>query len=477
MLAGSATGRLLGAVRMLILVRLLTPHDYGLVAIGLTLLALYEGVSSLGTHLALIQRREGARDMFDTAWTLGLIRGALLAVAQLALAPTLAAFFRAPDALPIARVLALHPILRAFKNVAIVELRRELTLRPHYLILTAATLSEMAVAIPLAISLRSAWALVGGMLAADLSAVILSYVLYPYRPALRLRRSQVRELVAYGRWVTGSAALQKLRRTGVQAVIGRWLSVEALGLYETALRVARLPGEATQIVSGVTLSAYAKLQDSPERLRQAYVRTLKAVTLCVMPIGIGVALHAADLVEVVLGSQWRPVVPLLQVMSVFGLTRAVGDTTDPLFAGAGRPWLQTRTKSVELFLVALTIGPLIAMAGVVGAAWAVSASAIAAGIVGLWAAARLLQIPAREMLGILAGPLLACVPPAATRLWLVGPFEAALPLAGGLVLFGLLYVAGIIMLDRWGLYRIDAIIDREPWRRGVALLWEEIARR
>jgi PST family polysaccharide transporter/lipopolysaccharide exporter len=346
------------------------------------------------------------------------------------------------------------------------------------LIVTAATLSEMVVAIPLAILLRNAWALVGGMLAADLATVIFSYLLYPYRPSLRLERSQVRELVAYGRWGLGTAALGRLLRTGVQAVVGRWLGVEVLGLFQTASNVARLPGnEVSGSVSRVTVPAYARLQDSPERLRWAYVRTLKAVTLCVVPMAVGMALFAAGLVVLVLGRQWRTMVPILQVMAVYSLARAVGGTTDPLFAGIGRPWLQTWTRAVEFLVVALTIAPLIAVAGGVGASWSVGAGALAGAIVGLRAAARLLRISAREMLGVFAGPLIACLPPAAARLWLLGALETVLPLLGGLALFGLLYVAGILIMDRWRLYRIDAVIDQGPWRRGAALLWEEISGR
>jgi O-antigen/teichoic acid export membrane protein len=75
MVALNVTGRLLGMVRLLILARLLTPYDFGLVGIALVVISLFESFSATGTHLALIQRKEPARDLFDTAWTRGSIRG------------------------------------------------------------------------------------------------------------------------------------------------------------------------------------------------------------------------------------------------------------------------------------------------------------------------------------------------------------------------------------------------------------------
>jgi O-antigen/teichoic acid export membrane protein len=140
--ARTVTGHALGLVRALVLARLLTPHDFGLFAIGFTLLALYGGFSGFGTQLALMRRRERAPEMFDTAWTLGLIRGGIGAAIQFALAPLLAAFFDAPDALAIIRALALIPILRALDNIAVVEFRGDLAFRPHYVMASAGALAE-----------------------------------------------------------------------------------------------------------------------------------------------------------------------------------------------------------------------------------------------------------------------------------------------------------------------------------------------
>ena len=473
----SATTSLVGAVRVLVLARLLTPHDFGLMGIGLVLIDLYESFSGLGIQLALIQRGGQARGLYDTAWTLGLIRGGIGSVVQLTLASTIAAFFRAPDARPIVAALALLPIIRALTNIGIVELRRELRWRPSYLIATSAVLADIAVAVPLALSMRSAWALVGGLLAAETVRVLLSYRVHPYRPTLHLARAEARELLVYGRWVFGAGVLTTVLEKGVRALIGRVLGIETLGLFSVAARLAWLPGvQVTRIVRTVTVAAYAKVQESPERLRGAYLRTLRVTALAAIPIGLGMVGYSADLAQLILGPRWGGAVPLLRVLSLLGLVRAIGGTTDPLFFGSGRPWLNTRTQGVELLVVAVIIGPFIAVAGAVGAAWAVALGSLGAESLALYLAARFLRISGRQVLPILAWPLLACLPGAALRIWHPDQF-GPLSLTAVFALSGLLYVVTIILLDRVHLYPLGPLIDALPWHRVVRFLRGATAQR
>ncbi len=478
MAAKSVTGHLLGTVRVLVLARLLTPHDFGMVTIGLTLIALYGGLSNPGAQLALIRRQNRAHELFDTAWTLGLIRGGLGSAIQLAVAPALAAFFSTPDALGIIRVLALLPILDALVNVAMVEARRDFAFGHQYVIQSAAMLADIAVAIPLAIWLRSAWALVGGMLAAGVARVLLSYWLHPYRPALRLNRVAVRELTELGPWLLVTRVLKKLLSIGVPAVVGRMFGVEAVGLFGMASRVADLPrNQVTKVVGPVSIVAYARLQDSPDRLRGAYVRTVRLVALVAAPLAAGVVLYGGDLIEVLLGSQWQRAAPMLQAMGVCGLVRALGDTTDPLFAGTGRPWVRARVQTVELLLVAACLGLLATRGGTVGVAWAVAIGAIGAETVGFLSAARLLHLSAWKLLAAFAWPLGACLTVAALRLALPVGVDAPALLGGALVVSAGLYVTIMLVLDRLKLYRVDVVFHPSNWRRGAEQLWKETGAR
>ncbi|HWC03756.1 MAG TPA: lipopolysaccharide biosynthesis protein [Methylomirabilota bacterium] len=476
--ARNLTGQFLGLVRVLVLARLLTPHDFGLFAVGFTLLALYGGFSGVGTQLTLIRRQDRAPEMFDTAWTLGLIRGGLGAAIQLALAPVMAAFYATPDALGIIRALALMPILRALDNIAVVEFRGDLVFRPQYVIASAGALAEVAVSVPLAIVLRSAWALVGGVLAAQVVRVLLSYLLHPYRPRFRLDRAQVRELAGYGRWILGTRVLTKLLNGGLPAVVGRVLGIEAVGLFGVASRWASLPAsQVTVILTPVSVVAYAKLDPSPERLRSAYVRTLRLVALVATPLAACIVVYGVDLVEVVLGTQWRVAGSMVQVMGLYGFVRAVGNTTDPLFSGTGRPWVRTRVQAVELGLVAALFGALVAWGGIMGLAWTVTLAAVGAEGVAFVSAIRLLRLSAQELFDALAWPAGVCLLVAALRLGLPPSLNTPVPLAGALALSASAYGVAMLLLDRLRLYPLDPELHPKYWRSGVARLWEGTAGR
>ena len=459
MVALNVTGRLLGMVRLLILARLLTPYDFGLVGIALVMISLFESFSATGTGLALIQRKERARDLFDTAWTLGLIRGTAMAGLLVVLAPVVGSFFGSPEAVAVIRVMALAPLIGGLTNIGVVEFRKELTFGPYYLLHTSGVVADLCVSVPLALWLGNAWALVGGWLALTAVRVALSYLLHPYRPTLRLDRGQAGELLGYGRWIFGSSAIGWLLTGGVHAAVGRLLGVQALGLYQMAWRLASLPTtEVTSVISGVTMAAYAKLQDSLERIRLAYLRVLKAVPLAATPIAVGIGLYGEDLVRVFLGGRWAAIVPIVQVLALFGLVRSIGATAEPLFQGLGRPRSQTFVGFVELGLLVGLLGPLTLWLGPVGTAVAATVGAVCGAVASLWIVSRLLRIRAGELVPILGWPLLACLPLAAIRIRFLGSLDTLIGLAGAILISGILYLTALVLLDRLNLYKVRSVM-------------------
>ena len=454
----NVTGRLVGLLRLFLLARLLTPKDFGLVGVALVVISLFEAFSATGIHATLIERRERARELFDTAWTLGCLRGAAIATLMVVSAPLVGAFFGAPEAVAIVRVMALVPLLGGLGNVAVVEWRQELAFRSHYALHTVGVVADLCVAVPLALWLGSAWALVAGWVALGGVRAAMSYLLHPFRPRLRLDRAQARELVGFGRWVFLSAGIRWLLSNGVQAVVGRLLGLPVLAHYQMAWRIGSLPStEVSSVITGVTPGAYARLREAPARLRRAHLRVLTIAAVAMVPVAVGTAVHGRGLVQVLLGERWAGTVPFLQILAVRGLARSVSDTTGALLLGIGRPRTETLVAAIELGLVAALFGPLLLGVGPAGPAIAVSAAALAGTAAGLWAVVRLLGIPGAELAGILGWPLLACVPVVVTQLGLVGPPGTPLGLAGAVTLSVLLYLGGLAALHRLGWYSPDPI--------------------
>lgn len=455
----AGTGRLVGVLRLAILAHCLGPREFGIVGASLIAIGMLEALSDLGLFLALVQRRDASRDLYDTAWTLGLIRGVAIGALVCLGAPWIGAAFASPDAVPVARVMALVPLAGGVVNIGIVEFRKQLAFGRYYAIQAGSLLADLVVAVPLALRLRSVWAIVAGWLALSVTRVVLSYLLHSYRPRPRLAREHVRGLLGYGRWITWSTALQWGLGEGVVAVVGRLLGLEALALYQMAWRLTGQPAaEAAVLVSSVTVPAYARLQDSHERVRKAHLRVLGLTTLVAAPLALGLALYAGPLVRLLFGSDWTASAELVPILAASAFLSAVTATAVPVFQGLGRPRDQTVVGLAEGLVLASALLAWVAGAGLRGAAFAVLLRGLAGAGVSLWLVGRRLGTDWRSLASASAWPLVACLPLVPLRL-AAFPAPATLPgLLGAGCVSAVAYGAALLGLARVGLWRLDPMI-------------------
>jgi O-antigen/teichoic acid export membrane protein len=439
------------ALRVMILARLLSPRDFGAVAIAALPLSVFESSGSApSSAAALIQRQERPRALLDTAWTLGLARRAVFVLGLV-----LAAFFAAPETATMIRAMALIPLLQGLRNIGVIEFRQELRLGQDTLLEAAGRFVDAAVAIGLALAFGNAWALVIGAVAAEMVSSLLTYLRHPYRPALRLDPGEVRYLFRYGRWVLGSRAIALTLLNGVQALVGRWFGVAALGQYQMARRVALLStSQLPQMTSDVTLAAFAKLRADPVRIRGAYLRVLAMTALVTAPVATFLILHAVPLVRVVLGEQWPDVPVVLSILAVQGLFRSATTTTTPLFQGLGRPELPMWIAGSQLAAAALAIVLLLGH-GIAGIAAAVAMGSAVSMLVALTAAARALGLNAVDFVRALGPPALACLAMVVVRAVTPPAPDTALGLLITLLVSGTLFVGVLVSLTRLGAYTPD----------------------
>jgi O-antigen/teichoic acid export membrane protein len=154
---------------------------------------------------------------------------------------------------------------------------------------------------------------------------------------------------------------------GDDAFLGKVLGLTALGFYQMAHRISNLPAtEITHVISQVTFPAYAKLQDSPQGLRDAYLRVLKLTALLSIPAAAGIFVLAPELTRILLGEKWLPMVPVMRVMVIGGAVRSIGATMGPVFQAVGKPQILSRFLLVQVALVAAMIYPLTTTYGIVG---------------------------------------------------------------------------------------------------------------
>jgi len=399
--------RLFGLARTVILARLLAPEDFGLFGIALLALSMLETFSETGFNAAIIQKKGDVRPYLDTVWTVQVLRGVFLALVLLAIAPYVAMFFGEPGAASLVRVLALVMVLRGLVNTGVLYFRKELEFHKEFIYRFSGTLVDMAVAIPAALILRNAWALVFGLLAGAIVQLIVSYFIHPYRPCLSSDLGKVRELFGFGRWILGSNILVFLLTQGDDIFVGKLLGVTMLGFYQIAYRISNAPAtEISHVISQVTFPAYSKLQDNLSSLREGYLKTLQVTAFISIPLAGGIFILAPEFTTIFLTQKWMPMVPAMQVLALYGMLRAIGATTGVVFMAVGRPEIRTKIQSAQLIMLAILIYPLTIRWGIMGTSIAVTAYALVFNLVAVYKVLNIVKADYNKPTKLLMLPLI-----------------------------------------------------------------------
>jgi lipopolysaccharide exporter len=359
--------RVLALARTIVLARLLSPEDFGLMGITMVVMSMLETFSQTGFQAALIQKKTDIEGYLSTAWTTLALRGIALYGLLYVGAPYAAAFFETPEAAPVIRVAGLIMIMTGFMNIRVIYFKKELEFQKQFLFIMTGTLADLILSVIFAIVLQNIWALVYGHLAGSLARLIISYVIVPWRPRFSIEIDKIRDMYGYGRWIFWSSLFIFLLTEGDDAFLGKVLGVTALGFYQMAHRISNLPAtEITHVISSITFPAYAKLQDNQLALRDAYMRVLKLTAVLTIPTAGGIFILAPELTQLLLGERWMPMVPAMRVLVIGGAVRSIGATMGPVFQAVGRPEILSRFLAVQVLLVAAIIYPLTITYGIVG---------------------------------------------------------------------------------------------------------------
>jgi O-antigen/teichoic acid export membrane protein len=377
--AGQIVQRIFTLIRLVVLARLLAPSDFGLFGIVMLTLGVLDTLTRTGFSTALIQRHEKSDSHLDTAWTIGLIRGAVLSAVMYAVAPAVAGLFREPGATGPLRLMAAVVAVNGLGNQAIVYLRKELDFRRYFVFQMVPLTVTLAASLALAFPLPSVWALVWGQVAGAGVGVVMSYVVVPRMPRLHLGRREAVELFRYGRWLWGDAIVAFLARRADDAYLGRVRGAGALGIYQVAYQISNTPAtEVLHIANSVMLPAYAKVQLDQRRLRQAFLPVFEVVMSLSLPLAVFIFAAAPQIVLGLLGEKWAAAIVPIQVLAVAGFLRALVGIAAPVFQGTGRPQMGFLVGLARVVGMAVVIYPLTAAFGIPGTAASVAVGFIAA---------------------------------------------------------------------------------------------------
>lgn len=449
----NVVGRVLQLGMLAILARLVGPAELGLVGIALLTLSGTKKFTNIGLNKALIQKTEENVDThLNTTWMLEMGRGLLIAALLFVMAPFVGEwFFEEPRAVQIIRVIGLSPLLLGFRNPGIVYFQKNLEFHKEFAYKISGDAAQFLVAVGYALINPTAWAFVFGFIAADVVKLVLSYVIHDYRPFPSFDLDIAKDLVSYGKWVTGSSILYFIYSEGDDAFVGWLLTPTALAYYQYTYRFSNAPAtELSQVITRVMLPAYSKLQTDTEELRKAFLKTLRVTALVAFPSAIGIAAIAPDFVVAVFGEEWIPAIPAMQVLALYGLFRALGKTFGPIWEAVGRPDYVTKLSVIRVALIAVLIYPLTNEFGILGTALTVTGIYVFPMMpLDIYVMSRSIDLPMRSIYYEFAYPLIASVPMGLT-VWYLGtisPFSSLINLFVLIPVGIVVFVALVLILE------------------------------
>jgi O-antigen/teichoic acid export membrane protein len=395
--AWRVASRNLGLLSTLILVRLLKPEDFGLVTLASGFVNAVDSLSAIGVQDALVREPSPDRTMYDTAFSLNLLRCIATAAIIFALAWPAGDFFGEPRLVYVLLALGASMLLSGLSNIKVVDFRRNFEFHKEFNLSMTSRVVMILSTIGFALIWRSYWALVFGVIMNRLTSLFQSYIMRPFRPRLTFR--SWRPLIAFSLWTWLQAMVVQVKDRADSIIIGRILGAAAFGLFSIAVEFGTLP--VTELVEplGRTLfSGFALLhrdQASPTRL---YLNAIEAAVLLILPAGLGISMVADPMVRFVLGPQWLTVVPAMQIIAVV--------STVTIFGSFSSTFLMARGNVRDSFLLTcLSVAIRIpVMVGLVYA-WGLSGAAVAVAVtlmidqgLFLWRTMRTLAITGFDLL-------------------------------------------------------------------------------
>ncbi|HYI21844.1 MAG TPA: lipopolysaccharide biosynthesis protein [Candidatus Limnocylindrales bacterium] len=456
--------QLLGLIVFVLLARLLTPVDFGLVALASVFVAFAQLLVDQGLGDALIQRQSLTRRQIDTAFWVAVLTGALLTVGTILLAGPIATLLGEPAIEPIIQALSLTFVAVALNSIQMGLLRREMKFRSLAVRKLLAVGIGGAVGIAMAVMNYGAWALVGQQLVAAGVSVIALWTVSPWRPGFHFSRADFRQLFAFGINVVAGDLLNFLSRNVDRLLIGAFLGPTLLGFYAVAYRI--LDTSQVLLVNAarkLAFPVFSRLQNDRDRMRRAYSRVTRALAVIILPGYIGLALVAPEAVVFIFGAEWAESGPVAAILFLIGPVLTVQLFSGALLNAVGHPEVTFRIRLITA--IVNVIGFVIAVA-VFQEITAVAAAYVIRGyllmpLIMLWLK-KYAGIPISAHLGELRSPALATIVMStavvAVKLVLTGNVSTFVLLAAETITGVVTFLLAIIVIDRALLNEVVTLI-------------------
>lgn len=335
----SKIGRQLLALSiMVLLARLLTPHEFGAVAVITALLALGLTLQDAGLSSATVQRERVSTEAISTMFWINVAVGLALTVLFASLAYTIAAFFKLPELVALCQVASLTFVLNGLVGQHRALLQRSMRFITAARIDIGSAMAGGLCAIALAVAGYGYWALVAQILITDTLALLMLLRTVRWRLTRPVATREVRDLVAYGGSMLGFNVIVTAAANLHVVLLGRGAGIAATGVYTRAYALASIPQSLLQAAAAhVALPKLSRVQHDSAAFARFYYSSVQLLSLVTLPVAIVFALFGDQVALLVYGEQWGDVSELLRIFSIGLAATPLLHSTGPIFMARGEP--------------------------------------------------------------------------------------------------------------------------------------------
>ena len=299
----------------LVLARLLSPQEYGLIGIITIFISVFNSLVDSGFSSALI-RRNDIRDIdYSTVFIANMCISIVLFFAMFFGAPAIASFFEQPQLMPIARAMGSIVIINALAIIQRTILVKKVDFKTIAKVSVIASLASGIVGIAMAFSGCGVWSLVGQQISRQFLNTVFLWIWTAWYPKLEFSMNSFKNLFSFGWKLLVSGLIDTVWREANQVVIGKYYSASTLGQYTRAQQFSNIfSSNLTSVVQRVSYPVLSEIKDEKERQKHVYKKIIKLTMLLTFCCMLGLLAIAKPMIITLIGEKWLPAVPFLQIL-------------------------------------------------------------------------------------------------------------------------------------------------------------------
>ena len=305
---------------MILLARLLTPADFGLIGMLMIFIEISQAIVDGGFNLALIQKKDTDEQDYSSVFYINLAASFGLYFILFFFAPLIAEFYSQPLLVDLVRVLSFVFVINAFSFVQEARLTKEIEFKKLMMVNIPATIIGGVVGISMAFLDFGVWSIVGLQISTRLAFTIQIWLYSKWKPEFSFNKTRIKALFSFGGKLFIARIIGTLYNNIFLVVLGKFYPVSSVGYYQNANNLASMPaGTISTVISGVTFPAFSEIQDDNLRLAQGYKRAIQQVFFWITPFYVLAGVLAEPLFRFVFTEKWLPAVPYFQFLCIVGV--------------------------------------------------------------------------------------------------------------------------------------------------------------